>query len=146
MAATKGYAKRRKARECALQALYQLDSSEVAVDDALADMRESFGANDSEVIGYAEGVVRGVVGYASEIDELIQRFSPKWRIERMARVDRNILRVATFELLYRRDVPLRVVINEAVEVGKRFGTENSKSFINGVLDQVARSARSGEGS
>ena len=82
---------------------------------------------------------RGVALQRDAIDEVVQRHSPNWRIGRMSRIDRNILRLATFELLYQEDVPKKVAINEAIEVAKRFGSEDSSSFINGILDKVAQS-------
>lgn len=141
----KGVGRRRKAREYALQALYQIDVAGHTADDALQNLRESFGEVEPEILGYAETLIRGVAENLEEIDGLVQGHSPNWRLERMARVDRNILRMATFELRYRPDVPTKVAINEAIEVAKRFGTGESGSFINGVLDKVARAARGGEG-
>ncbi len=132
---------RRRARECALQILYQIDTSGQSVDAAFQDMRESFHTDDARVLGYAETLVRGVMAHREAIDALIQRHSPNWKIERMGRVDRNVLRLAAYELKWRPDVPLKVVINEAIELGKRFGNEDSHRFINGVLDKVAKEVR-----
>ena len=132
---------RRRARECALQILYQIDTSGQGVEEAFQDMRESFHTDDARVLGYAETLVRGVMEHREAIDALIQRHSPNWKVERMGRVDRNVLRLATFELKWRPDVPMKVVINEAIEVGKRFGNEDSHRFINGVLDKVAKELR-----
>ena len=136
--------RRRKAREYALQALYQIDVAGHTADDALANLAESLGEVEPEVRGYAETLIRGVAENRAEIDELVQRHSPNWRLERMARVDRNILRIATFELRYRPDVPPKVAINVAIEVAKRVGTEESGAFINGVLDKVAKATRGSE--
>ncbi len=133
--------KRRKAREAALQALYQIDLAGHSADEALQSLRESFGETDTDVLGYAEMLVRGVADNREELDALVGAHSPNWRVDRMARVDRNILRVATFELRHRTDVPVKVILNEAIEVAKRFGTEESSAFINGVLDKVARAVR-----
>ncbi len=136
--------KRRKARECALQALYEIDTAGQDPGEALTDLAESFGTDDPRILGYAEGLVRGVVAHRESLDTLIQSFSPKWRLDRMACVDRNILRLATFELRYREDIPYRVILDEAIEVAKRFGAEGSAAFINGILDRVAREVRPGE--
>lgn len=133
--------KRRKARECALQALYTIDLAGHSEDEALVHLRENFGTEDPKVFGYAEQLVRGVAEHLEELDALVQTHSANWKLDRMARVDRNILRVAAFELSHRPDVPHKVVINEAIEVAKRFGTEESSSFINGVLDRIARAVR-----
>jgi len=81
-------------------------------------------------------LVRGVLAHRDELDELIQRSSRRWRVRRMAHIDRNILRLASYELMHRTDVPPRVVINEAVELAKRFGAEQTRSFVNGILQQV----------
>jgi N utilization substance protein B len=133
--------KRRKARESALQALYEIDTAGQDPSEALGHLSESFGADDPKILGYAEGLVRGVMGNLEELDQVIQEHSPNWKLDRMARVDRNILRLAAFELRFREDVPLKVVLNEAIEVAKRFGAEGSASFINGVLDRLARALR-----
>lgn len=133
--------KRRKARESALQALYGVDVGGGTVEDAMGDLRESFGAADPKVLEYAEQLVRGVADDLESLDELIQKHSPNWRVDRMARVDRNILRLAAYELRSRSEVPTKVAINEAIEIAKRFGTEDSGAFINGVLDKLAAELR-----
>jgi N utilization substance protein B len=81
--------------------------------------------------------VEGVQGHREEIDQLIERHSHNWRLDRMSRIDRNVLRLGIFELKYRPDIPRKVTINEAVELGKNFGTEESSAFVNGLLDRVA---------
>ena len=131
---------RTKARECALQALYQLDTSGGTPEAALAGLFAHFEDADSADAAdrrFAEQLVRGVQGERPAIDELIQRYSQNWKLERMARVDRNILRLAVFELLRRGDVPVKVTLNEAIELGKKFGSEESSAFVNGVLDRIA---------
>lgn len=130
-----------------MQVLYQVDAVLGSVDagDRTGELLGLFwdhfapeeGVTD-EVREFAGQLVRGTAERAHSIDETIQRFSQNWRLERMARVDRNILRLAVFELLHARDVPPRVVLNEAIELGKRFGTEESGAFINGILDRVAQ--------
>ena len=132
---------RRTARERALQALYQLEMSEGAADDALAAAWAASSAQekaDPETQRFAKELVGGVQSHLVEIDALIREFSQHWRIDRMARIDRNVLRIGVFELKYHPDIPRSVSIDEAVELGKRFGTEDSSSFINGILDRVAR--------
>lgn len=127
---------RRKGREAALQMLYQMDVSEVSAAQAtsyfwatLATSREGEDFANQLVLGYAEN--------AELIDRTIRNVSQHWRLERMARVDRNILRLGTYELMYQSDVPRRVTLNEAVELAKRFGSEGSAGFVNGVLDRIA---------
>jgi len=130
---------RRTGRAYALQLLYARDgdpSTDVA--GAAASWAETF---DLEIDTVARAFARDLVAAASErgraIDELIASASKNWRIERMSRVDRNILRLGACELVAFRDVPVKVVINEAVELAKRFGTAESSAFVNGVLDRIA---------
>jgi N utilization substance protein B len=138
---------RRHARECALQLLYQLDGrSPPGGDPGLSDTLAVFWAHlDPEAVEnrqtteYAEELVRGTLEHGPEIDAAIEAVAQHWRMDRMARVDRNILRLATYELLHSR-VDARIVINEAVELAKGFGTEESGSFVNGVLDRVAETS------
>jgi N utilization substance protein B len=129
-------AKRTKARERALQALYQIDVAAEGIDDALARFWRSFEPVEREVMTLAEGLVRGVAQHRRAIDEAIEQVSTHWRLDRMAKVDRNVLRLAVYELL-RTDVPVKVVINEAIELGKKYGSENTGAFVNGVLDRIA---------
>lgn len=131
---------RRKAREMALQILYQLDVQERLTDDqALALFWQHFAHEDEELDEgtreFADALVRSVRTHLEEIDALITRASRNWRIERMARVDRNLLRLALGELKYSRDVPGKVAINEAIEIAKRYGTAESPAFVNGILDR-----------
>lgn len=131
---------RRKARECALQALYQIDIAQSGPEEALAALWRELQEEkpDEEVRAFAEKLVRGVAEHRESIDARIQQHSDHWRLDRMARVDRNVLRLATFELLHLEDVPMKVTLNEAVELGKTFGSEESSAFINGILDRIAR--------
>jgi N utilization substance protein B len=92
---------------------------------------------DAEAQGFVENLVRGTRSHLTELDEIIARVSRNWRIERMARVDRNLLRMALYELKHSEDVPPKVVINEAIEVAKRYGTAESPAFVNGLLDRCA---------
>jgi transcription antitermination protein NusB len=128
--------RRSKARERALQALYQIDVAATDIDEALGRFWKSFEPVEAEVRGLTEELVRGVAKNRRAVDDTIERTSTNWRLDRMARVDRNVLRLAVYELL-RTDVPVKVVINEAIELGKKYGTESSGAFINGVLDKVA---------
>lgn len=129
--------KRTKARERAVQALYQLDVAASDLDEALARFWRNFEPVEKEVREMAEDLVRGVAAHRLEIDELIEGASAHWRLDRMAKVDRNVLRLAVHELLHRPDVPVKVVINEAIELGKKYGSESSGAFVNGVLDGIA---------
>jgi N utilization substance protein B len=137
---------RRRARECAMQALYQLELSDKAahLDDVLhlfwAHLEPEDGAV-GEIRSYAQALVAGVARHLPQLDAVLQQASQHWRLERMSRVDRNILRLAAYELLHEADVPARVALNEAIEVAKKFGTEESGAFVNGILDRIAQDAR-----
>jgi N utilization substance protein B len=131
--------KRRKSREFALQVLYQLDITQQDVNKTLAQFQDHFSGSD-ERDDFMEHLVNGVVGHCQEIDRLIEKYSENWRLDRMNMIDRTILRIATFELLYCEEIPPKVTLNEAIELGKRFGSEDSGSFINGILDRIQREA------
>jgi transcription antitermination protein NusB len=129
---------RTRAREAALQALYQLDTSGGAPVEVLRNIVAHFGEElDAEAIRFADELVRGIQSERQTIDDVIQKASTNWKLDRMARVDRNILRLGVYEILRRGDVPVKVTLNEAVELGKKFGSEESSSFVNGVLDRIA---------
>ena len=127
--------RRSKARELALQTLYQLDLTKdddrKQVDKILAEQDA-----DKEPRDFARDLVYGTLDHKDEIDEMISEVTQNWAIARMAVIDRNVLRLATHELLHRDDIPPKVSINEAIEIGKRFSTTNSGAFINGVLDKI----------
>jgi N utilization substance protein B len=127
---------RRKGRELALQALYQVD---ILGDESGATVRGFWERCDApeESCTFGKELVGGVLEEQGRIDELIASSSENWRLGRLSHVDRNILRVATYELLRRRDVPPNVAIDEAIEIAKRFGSDESATFVNGVLDHVA---------
>lgn len=120
----------------ALQALYQVDLSGDEPAHAVRTFWEHCDA-PTDARTFATDLVAGVLEELARIDELITASSANWRIERLSHVDRNILRVATYELLCRRDVPASVAIDEAIEIAKRFGTDESATFVNGVLDHIA---------
>jgi len=127
---------RSTAREAALQMLYALDSTGLDVERVIADYwREAPG--DPEGREYANQLVRGVASGLESTDALIEAASQNWRIGRMSRVDRNVLRIGAWELSQRLEVPRAVILDEAVETAKRFGNEDSGAFVNGVLDRVA---------
>jgi len=155
--------KRRKARELVLQFLYQTDMNPpegrgdrttggtgsgaadggprpdyngAAVEVEITSFWENF-KTEEEGKSFFRQLALGVMTHRNDIDSLIDKASENWRLSRMATVDRNILRLAVYELLYLEDIPPRVTINEAVEIAKRYGSEESPSFINGVLDKIA---------
>lgn len=132
--------KRRKAREYALQILFQIDFTERKIETR--DLEE-FWADKKErtdVKEFAEGLVRGTLGKLDEIDKMIESVTENWLLKRMAAVDRNILRFAVYEILYRRDIPSAVTINEALEIAKKYSSLDAASFLNGILDRLAREA------
>jgi transcription antitermination protein NusB len=127
---------RRKSRELAMQALFYMDMNSNGSKEMLL---ERFCANFSlskKARPFFLKLVNGVLQTKSELDSIIENFSDHWKIGRMACVDRNVIRVAVYELMYCRDIPSKVSINEAVDIGKRFGTEESGAFINGILDSI----------
>jgi N utilization substance protein B len=127
---------RREGRELALQLLYALDMNPMETGEGLRLSRESSRSAEGARL-FAEELVAGVMTNRDEIDRKIVEKSKNWAISRMAKVDLNILRLAFFELLFRDDIPMKVTINEAIEIAKRFGTEDSPAFINGMLDELA---------
>lgn len=133
---------RRRGRWYAIQVLYALDlNPDEAPERAVADYAERFALElDERSIAFGRDLVVAFVDHRADIDQAIQKASRNWRLERMSRVDRNILRLAACELLYVKDAPMRVIINEAVELAKRFGATESPAFINGILDRVVQSA------
>lgn len=145
---------RRRAREFALQALYQADLTETELRAALADLWSLLVDDETalripptrEETAFAAEVTDGVRARMTEIDALIEAASLNWRLPRMPVVDRNILRLACWELLARTDIPVSVTINEAVELAKRFGGPDSRAFVNGILDRIAHDlGRGGRG-
>jgi len=116
--------------------LYQMDTSGVSAEQAIRDYWATL-ATSREGEELANAIVRGYGEHREDIDGTIRGVSQHWRLERMTRVDRNILRLGTYELMRLHDVPRRVTLNEAVELAKRFGSEGSAGFVNGVLDRIA---------
>jgi N utilization substance protein B len=138
--------RRRRSREEALKLLYQLDLVPPRDLEDTLDLywQERDVSEPEEVRPYADSIVRGVLEHTSDIDDLISSHTHNWRLERIAAVDRNILRMAIYEFLHQQDVPRAVVINEAIEIAKRYSTEESSQFINGVLDGIRRMLKSDE--
>ena len=127
---------RREGRELALQLLYALELNPIKLQDMLQLFRENSNVA-MEVRNFAEQLVTGVAANRDAIDKRIVEKSKNWAITRMDKVDLNILRMSVFELMFCADIPRNVTINEAIEVAKKFGTEDSPSFINGMLDEIA---------
>jgi N utilization substance protein B len=131
---------RRRAREIALQVLYQREFSRSEIGEALALFWDNFEVLKG-AMGFSERLIRGVEEYRESLDQVIEQCSAHWKVDRMPHVDRTILRIAAYELLYCDDIPPKVTINEAIDIGKKFGSEDSGAFINGVLDKVKSEER-----
>ncbi len=128
---------RRKARIAALQALYELDCTRHKPEDTSGRLRAGETLTQ-EALCFSDQLVKGVLHHKSELDSLIKRFASAFPIEQMSIVDRNILRLAIFEILFGDKTPLKVAINEAIELAKTFGSESSSRLVNGVLGVVAK--------
>jgi N utilization substance protein B len=132
---------RSRAREIALQVLFQTEFRDNSPDASLDLHFNLYEERDKESLDYARLLAEGVRRHLVEIDGLIEEFSHHWKLARMALVDRNILRVAVFELLHGRDLTTATIIDEAVELAKKFGQKDSGAFINGILDSIAKKRR-----
>jgi N utilization substance protein B len=134
---------RSRAREIALQLLFQYEwNSDYNIEQVLQEYVNGLlaGKRSDNVytLDFARRCISGVIERREELDSIIARHAQKWRIGRMAKVDRNILRLGVYEIVYAGDIPARVAVNEAVELAKRFGTDESGSFVNGILDSVLK--------
>jgi len=126
---------RRRSRELALQALFCMDMNQ----DTSQEMLERFCANfrpSAEVGPFFLTLVEGVVREMGRLDRMIGEFSKNWKLSRMSIVDRNVIRIAVYEILFCEDIPPKVSINEAIDIGKKYGTEDSGAFINGIVDSI----------
>ena len=145
--------KRTRSREFALQVLYEVDLAPSDIGDLLDDFWKDRtdlelsspekialeeDKKEPEVRDYTEKLVRGTLENKASIDVIIERFAENWEIERMACVDRNILRLGAYEILHIEEIPVKVAINEAVELAKRYGEQDSSKFVNGILDRIAK--------
>ncbi len=126
-----------------MQALFYMDASQSTSPQMLERFCENFNPPQKARPFFIQ-LVTGVLEAKPQIDTLIERFSKNWRVHRMSCVDRNIMRVAVFEMLFCQDIPPKVSINEAIDVGKKFGTEESGAFINGIIDSIRIAIEKGE--
>jgi transcription antitermination factor NusB len=127
--------RRRRSRELAIKVLFHLEFSGNDPELTFDLICDNFGVAE-EVKPFSRELVQGIYAHIKEIDELLSKASQHWRLERIAKVDRSILRIALYELLFRDDIPPKVSINEAVDLGKKYGSEESGAFINGILDKI----------
>ena len=132
---------RRKARECALQMLFQWDITHDSIEQIQATFWDGQDESEDTRI-FAEALAAGAIANVERIDTLIGRHAENWRLDRMAVVDRNILRLATYEFLYDAETAKTIVINEAIEVARRFSAQESPQFINGILDSIRKEVES----
>ena len=132
--------RRTKARECAFQMLYQWDATRASMEQVERDYWRLRSTTD-ETRARAEGLARGTAALVAEIDEAIKAAATNWRFERIAAVDRTVLRLGAYELMKEAETPAPVIIDEAVELAKRFGEADSHAFVNGVLDAIRRKVR-----
>ncbi|MFQ5597558.1 MAG: transcription antitermination factor NusB [Nitrospiria bacterium] len=135
---------RRKARAYALQMLFQIDFTH---DIPKENILPSFWSDKDalpQIKAFAECLVHGVIQHQARIDALIQKHTEHWSTGRMATIDRNILRFSVYELCYLEEIPPKVTINEAIEIAKRYGNEDSGAFINGILDRIHQSLLQGD--
>jgi transcription antitermination factor NusB len=126
---------RRKAREFAIKVLFHMEFNPGVPEETFKLIVENFGV-DPSIQSFAEELVLGVYENKKKLDDVIRKSSKNWKLERMSRADRSILRLGAFEILFRQDIPPKVSIDEAVELGKRYGTDDSSAFINGILDNI----------
>jgi transcription antitermination protein NusB len=133
-----GVGKRRKSRELAMQMLFQLDMGKNTPDQVRNTFWKAREEDDADIRGFAEDIFRVAVAREPEVTDLIEKHSSNWRIERMASVDRNVLRMAIAEMLGFPGTPAPIVINEALEIARRYSAPESINFLNGILDAVAR--------
>ncbi|MDG1492081.1 MAG: transcription antitermination factor NusB [Planctomycetota bacterium] len=137
--------KRTRSRELALQFLYQVDLlGPEKVNDLTSFLQEQAEGGDAETTRYARLLVEGTLDATPELDAEIQLVAQNWQVDRMAVIDRNVLRMAAFEILHCDEIPPKVAINEGIELGKRFSTQNSGAFINGILDKIKNRASEAE--
>lgn len=126
-----------------MQALFYMDMRQNFSKEMMAHFCENFNPTE-KLIPFFSKLVEGVIDSGTEIDSILVRFSDNWKMDRMSHVDRNILRIAVYEMLFCDDIPPKVSINEAIDIGKKFGTKDSGSFINGILDSIRMAMETGE--
>jgi len=133
--------KRTKAREYALQILYAIDITKDESKICIERFWEGSDEKTDQVKSFADELVLGVSEKKNEIDKMISKYATNWQLNRMAVIDRNVLRFATYELLYMDDIPPKVSINEAIDIAKKFGGSDSGKFVNGILDKINKTER-----
>ena len=131
--------KRTLARECALKILYRIEIARESADLSIQDFWSKSGESvNKDTHEFADLLVKGTVEHITVIDRIISKYAENWNISRMAVIDRNILRMAVYEMLYKEDIPPNVSINEAIELAKKYGDIDSGKFVNGILDKIKK--------
>ena len=133
--------KRTLSREIALKILYANDITKESVEECSRKYRDNNESQDENVEEFSSVIVEGVDANKQNIDSMIIKYAENWKLSRMATIDRNILRIAIFELLYAEGIPPKVTINEALEIAKKYGDKNSGKFVNGILDKINKSEK-----
>jgi transcription antitermination protein NusB len=128
--------RRSRGREVALQVLYQVEQNHGVSPDEVRRFIQRRLLDDRKLCEFTEGLIDGVQEHQTQIDTMISQVAENWRLDRMAAIDRNILRLGAYEMLFRPEVPAKVAINEALELAKRYSTAQSSRFVNGILDRV----------
>ncbi len=136
--------KRTHSREMALQILYQFNITNEKIEDVMEDFWPE-NKSDEEVRIFAEKLALGTAGHVQDLDDVIVKYAENWNLKRMAIIDKNILRLAAYELLYLEDIPPKVTINEAVNLAKKFSQADSGKFVNGILDRISHTEKMPEG-
>ena len=131
--------KRTLARECALKILYRIEIAKESADPSIQDFWSKSGKSiNKDTHEFADFLIKGTVEHITAIDRIISKYADNWNISRMAVIDRNILRMAVYEMLYQDDIPPNVSINEAIELAKKYGDIDSGKFVNGILDKIKK--------
>ena len=128
--------KRTKSREIALKILYAWEITDDSLDICCEEYLKNNNSEEIAVVEYAERLVSGIGSNIKKIDEMILGHATNWKLDRMATIDRNIIRIASFELVFMEDMPPKVAINEAIEMAKKYGSRDSGNFVNGILDKI----------
>ncbi|MFH1846236.1 MAG: transcription antitermination factor NusB, partial [Candidatus Omnitrophota bacterium] len=130
--------KRTVSREIALKVLYANDITKEEIEETERKFWEHNISKSKSIRDFSRHLIDGVISKREKIDEILAKCATNWKIERMATIDRNILRIAAYELLYDKETPPKVAINEAIEIAKKYGDENSGRFVNGILDEIRK--------
>lgn len=135
--------KRTMARECALKILYAVEMTKDDAETCIDNFWNNQDKAEGQVKMFADDLVRGVCKNKERIDELITKYAANWGIDRMAVIDKNILRFGTYELIFMEEIPPKVAINEAIDIAKKYGDKDSGKFVNGILDKINKTERKG---